>query len=118
MLKTKKTSLHPKKGEPKNAPVTRARTNTSTNADTASTSTGAATTSGGVVHEVDRKTQSNSPSYTTADTTSTGTEALSSSSGLERETANTGTEAAIYLVAWSAKVRVKQVSITQILSVK
>ncbi len=42
MPKTKKTSFHPKKGEPKNAPVTRAHANTSPTADTASTHTGAA----------------------------------------------------------------------------
>jgi hypothetical protein len=74
--------------------VTRARANTSINADTASTRTGAASTSGGVEHKVDRKTQSASPSYTTADATSTGAEAASSSGGLECKTASTGTEAA------------------------
>jgi hypothetical protein len=84
--------LHPKKGEPKNAPVTRAQANTSTN--TASTRTGAASTSGGDEHKVDRKTQSASPSYTTADTASTGAEAASSSGGLECKTASFGTEAA------------------------
>ncbi len=86
--------MHLKKGEPKNAPVTRAHANTPTTADTASIRTGAASTSGGIEHEVDCKTQSASPSYTTADTTSTGAEAASTSGGLERKTAGTGAEAA------------------------
>jgi hypothetical protein len=93
MPKTKKTSLHPKKGEPKNAPVTRARANTSTTTDTASTRTGAASTSGGVELEVDRETHSASPSYTTADTSSTGAEAPTSSGGLECKSASAGAEA-------------------------
>jgi hypothetical protein len=94
MPKTKKTSLHPKKGEPKNVPVTRARATTFTTADTASTSTGDASTSGGVEHKVERKTQSASPSSTNADTMSTGAEAVSTSGGLECQTASTGAEAA------------------------
>jgi hypothetical protein len=107
MPKTKKTSLHSKKGEPKNAPVTtRARANTSTTAGSACTRTGAASTSGGVEHKVDRETQSASPSYTTADTMSTGAEAASSSGGLECKTASTGAEAARHLVAWSARLQV------------
>ncbi len=129
--------MHPKKGKPKNAPVTRARANTSTTADTAGTCTGAASTSGGVEHKVDHETQSTSPSYTTADTMSTGAEAASSSGGLEHKTASTGAKAAstsggmdrkklqvlvltlqVHLVAWSVKVRVKQVSTMQILSAK
>ncbi len=86
--------MHPKKGEPKNAPVTRARATTSTTADAASNSTGAASTSDGVEYEVERKTQSAPPITTTADTTSTGAEAASTSGGLECKTASTGTEAA------------------------
>jgi hypothetical protein len=68
--------------------------NTSTTADTASTSTGAASKSGGIEHKVNHKTQSASPSYTTADIMSTGAEAASTSGGLKCETASTGTEAA------------------------
>jgi hypothetical protein len=75
--------------------VTRARANTSITADTVSTRTGAASTSNGVEHEVDCKTQSASPSYTTADTRSISAEATSSSGGLEHKTASNEAEAAI-----------------------
>jgi hypothetical protein len=92
--KDKEDLISPKDREPKNAPLPRARANTSTNANTSSTRTGVVSTSGGVEHKVDCKIQGASPSYTTADTTSTGTEAASSSGSLERKTASTGTEAA------------------------